>query len=554
MAAEADYTLPDDSPLLWWQTGLIYQLYPRSFMDASGDGVGDLPGILQRLDYLAGLGVRCLWLSPVYPSPMYDFGYDVTDYQAIDPLFGRLADWDQLVSAVHGKGMKLVMDWVPNHTSHLHPWFVESRRNRDNPKRDWYLWRDGGPDGGPPNNWISFFGGSAWEYDPVSGQYYLHQFTREQPELNYRNPAVLAALLAAMRFWLERGVDGFRVDVIWLLLKEAGFRDEPVNPDWDGNNPHQRLHHIYTANQPGVHDIIRAFRALLDQYPERVMIGEIDLPPDSLMAYYGRARDECHLPTHFGLLHVPWRAAEVRRLISDYLRRLPAGAWPNWVLGNHDQRRLASRLGQAQARVATLLLLTLPGTPTWYYGDELGLENGLIPPDKVRDPQAVNQPEWAESLGRDPGRTPMQWDTSAHAGFSTVEPWLPLSPDHPHRNVATQKQQPGSCLDFFSRLLRLRQQEPALTEGSFRLWNDTNEEILAYSRVWQGKACVMLLNFSAKPHRFEHTELPKPGRKILSTHGDRSHPVTGLEGGLLLEPDEACIFVASSYSHPTPPP
>jgi len=540
-----EYTLPDDSPASWWQTGLIYQIYPRSFMDGNGDGIGDLPGIIQRLDYLAALGVRGLWLSPVYPSPQYDFGYDISDYQSIDPLFGTLADWDELVTAVHARGMKLVMDWVPNHTSHLHPWFEESRKSRDNPRRDWYLWRDGGPDGGPPNNWISFFGGSAWEKDSTTGQYYLHQFTREQPELNYRNPAVLAAMLAAMRFWLARGADGFRVDVIWLLLKDAGFRDEPVNSGWDGNNPHQRLHHVYTANQSGVHDLIRAFRALLDQYPDRVMIGEIDLPMAELMAYYGRVRDECHLPTHFGLLHVPWRAVDVRRLIGDYLTLLPAGAWPNWVLGNHDQRRLASRLGQAQARVATLLLLTLPGTPTWYYGDELGLENGCIPPDKLRDPQAINQPEWAESLGRDPARTPMQWDTTAQAGFTlaSAEPWLPVSADYRQRNVATQQQQPGSWLDFFSQLLRLRQQEPALTTGSFRFWSDTDEEILAYGRSGKGRTCVVLLNFSVRPQRFEHTGLPRQGRKILSTHGDPGDRVVGLAGGLLLEPNEGCILL-----------
>ena len=537
------YRLPDHEPPLWWQGNLIYQVYPRSFMDGNQDGVGDLIGLNQRLDYLEALGIRCVWLSPVYPSPLYDFGYDVADYTSIDPVFGSLAEWERLLSRMHAKGMKLIMDWVPNHTSHQHPWFIESRASRTSPKRDWYIWRDPGEAGGPPNNWISFFGGSAWELDAATGQYYLHQFVREQPELNYRNPAVLEAMLEAMRLWLDRGVDGFRVDVLWLLIKDAAFRDEPLNRDWNGENPHARLHHIHTANQPEVHPIVRAFRALLDQYPQRVMMGEIDLPFAELMTYYGIQRDECHLPTNFSLIHTRWTVAAVRRVIDDYLASLPVGAWPNWVLGNHDQRRLASRLGQPQARVATLLLLTLPGTPVWYYGDEIGLENGIIPPEQIRDPQAVNQPDRAGQLGRDPQRTPMQWDASAHAGFTQagVTPWLPVSVDYLQRNVAVQDSDEASFLGFFRQLIRLRTQIPALTRGDYSPLPVAGDAVLAYRRTWSGKTWLILLNFSAERQRLDGRQYPTGGRKILSTLTRTGPEVANIAADITLEPDEGCI-------------
>ena len=286
----------------WWQTGILYQVYPRSFMDSNGDGIGDLPGILQRLDYVKSLNVKTLWLSPIYPSPMHDFGYDVANYTDVHPMFGTLADFDRLLAATHARGMKLILDLVPNHTSDEHPWFVASRSSRDNPKRDWYIWRDPAPDGSPPNNWLSFFGGPAWTLDDETGQYYLHQFVKEQPELNYRNPAVLRAMLDEMRFWLERGVDGFRVDVIWLMIKDDQFRDEPLDPNWDGVNPHASLRHIYTANMPAVHEVIRAMRGLLDEYEDRMMVGEIYLPNLELVTYYGarsgRMPPALQLPAH----------------------------------------------------------------------------------------------------------------------------------------------------------------------------------------------------------------------------------------------------------------
>ena len=443
----------DERKVRWWQSGIIYQIYPRSFQDTNGDGIGDLAGILRRLDYLKSLNVTCLWLSPIYPSPMHDFGYDVANYTAINPMFGTMADFDLLLAETHRREMKLILDLVPNHTSDEHAWFVESRGGRNSPKRDWYIWRDPAPGGGPPNNWLSFFGGPAWTYDASSGQYYLHQFLKQQPELNYRNPAVLEAMLGEMRFWLERGVDGFRVDVIWLMIKDARFRDEPIAPNWDGVTPHQSLEHIYTGNQPEVHELIRAMRQLLDEYDERVMVGEIYMPNHELVAYYGANLDECHLPFNFQLINARWQAQAVRQLVDQYEVALPPGAWPNWVLSNHDQHRMATRIGAAQVRVATLLLLTLRGTPTCYYGDEIGMVDVPIPPEFLQDPQAVNQPEIAELVGRDPGRTPMQWDTSPNAGFAPagVRTWLPLAADYTTCNVAVQAADLTSMLSFFRR-------------------------------------------------------------------------------------------------------
>ncbi len=516
-----------DSMYFWWQTGIIYQIYPRSFQDSNGDGVGDLRGILSRLDYVQSLGVKAIWLSPIYPSPMHDFGYDVADYCDIHPLFGTMADFDALLADVHRRGMKLILDLVPNHTSDEHPWFIESRSSRDNPKRDWYIWRDPAPDGGPPNNWLSFFGGPAWTFDSRTGQYYLHQFVKQQPELNYRNPAVLAAMLDNMRFWLDKGVDGFRVDVIWLMMKDALFRDEPPNPHWDGVNPHNSLLHIYTANLPEVHDLIRAMRRVLDEYDQRMMVGEIYLPNDELVKYYGEALDECHLPFNFQLIRAPWDAVAVRRLVDAYEAVLPRGGWPNWVLGNHDQHRLATRVGVEQARVANMLLLTLRGTPTCYYGDEIGMVDVPIPPDKIQDPPAVNQPEIAHIVGRDPERTPMQWDDSPNAGFTVpgVEPWLPVAPDYRTRNVAVQERDPASMLNFFRSLAALRNAEPALHVGAYRSVDAGSEAVFAYLREHRPTRFLIVLNFSDQGCELDLSAVAPAGEIVLSTGMNRSGAV-----------------------------
>jgi len=505
--------------LHWWQTGIIYQIYPRSFQDSNGDGIGDLAGIRQRLEYVQSLNIGAVWLSPIYPSPMHDFGYDVADYTDIHPMFGTLEDFDALLADVHARDMKLILDLVPNHTSNEHPWFVESRSSRENAKRDWYIWRDPAPDGGPPNNWTSFFGGPAWTFDKQTGQYYLHQFVTQQPELNYRNPAVLEAMLGEMRFWLERGVDGFRVDVIWLMIKDAELRDEPVDPNWDGVNPHFRLQHIYTQDQPEVHDVIRRMRALLDEYEDRMMVGEIYLPNEKLASYYGADLDECHLPFNFQLINAPWEAPVVRAMVDAYEAALPSGGWPNWVLGNHDQHRFATRVGAAQARVATMLLLTLRGTPTCYYGDELGMENVPIPYKLMQDPQGVNQPEIAHLVGRDPCRTPMQWDASPNAGFAAqgVQPWLPLAPDYAQRNVAVESGDPRSMLSFFRALTALRQSSAALTIGDYASVDTGVENLFAYTRTHGDERLLVVLNFAGSTHRVDLSALAKEGEILLST-------------------------------------
>ncbi|MBV9393665.1 MAG: alpha-amylase, partial [Methylobacteriaceae bacterium] len=323
---------------VWWKRGIIYQVYPRSFQDTNGDGVGDLEGIRQRLDYLQWLQVDAIWISPVYPSPMKDFGYDVTDYCGIDRIFGTLDDFARLIGAAHERGLKLILDFVPNHTSDRHPWFIESRASRDNPKRDWYIWRDGKPDGSPPNNWISNFGGPAWTFDEATRQYYYHAFLREQPDLNWRNPAVREAMYDVLRFWLDRGVDGFRVDVIWHLIKDADFRDNPPNLGWrTGEREIGRLLQVNSADQPEIHDVVAEMRRVLDEYQERVLIGEIYLPIERLVTYYGANLSGAHLPFNFALLQTPWKAEAIARLVEEYERALPPDGWPNWVLGNHDQ-------------------------------------------------------------------------------------------------------------------------------------------------------------------------------------------------------------------------
>lgn len=527
---------------LWWQTGIIYQIYPRSFQDSNGDGVGDLRGILSRLDYVQSLGVKAIWLSPIYPSPMHDFGYDVANYCGIHPLFGTMADFNALLAEVHRRGMKLILDLVPNHTSDEHPWFIESRSSRDNPKRDWYIWRDPASDGGPPNNWLSFFGGPAWTYDERTGQYYLHQFVKQQPELNYRNPAVLAAMLDNMRFWLDKGVDGFRVDVIWLMMKDALFRDEPPNPHWDGVKPHDSLLHIYTANLPEVHDLIRAMRRVLDEYDERMMVGEIYLPNEELVKYYGAALDECHLPFNFQLIRAPWDAMTVRRLVDAYEAALPPGGWPNWVLGNHDQHRLATRVGQEQARVANMLLLTLRGTPTCYYGDEIGMVDVPIPPEMIQDPPAVNQPEIAHIVGRDPERTPMQWDDSPNAGFTApgVRPWLPVAPDYRTRNVAAQARDPASVLSLFRGLTALRNAEPALQVGAYRSVDTGSEAVFAYLREYEGTRFLVVLNFGDVAQRLDLSAVAPRGEVVLATGMQRRGPADLSD--LALAPNEGLVI------------
>ncbi|RRR69111.1 MAG: DUF3459 domain-containing protein [Candidatus Viridilinea halotolerans] len=505
---------------LWWQSNTIYQIYPRSFQDSNDDGIGDLPGITQRLDYLQWLGIDAIWLSPIYPSPMADFGYDVADYANIDPIFGTLADFDLLLQETHARGMRLILDLVPNHTSDEHPWFVQARTARENAYRDWYIWRDAAPDGGPPNNWLSYFGGPAWTFDPATGQYYLHLFDPKQPDLNWRNPAVRQAIHDVMRFWLARGVDGFRIDVIWMLIKHPDLPDNPPDPAWTpAEKPQNRLAHVYDQQQPEVHNVIRELRTVADEFPDRVLIGEIYLPIEELVTYYGAQLDEVHLPYNFNLLKLKeWSAPAVRDLVERYERALPAGAWPNWVLGNHDQPRLATRVGQPLARLGQMLLLTLRGTPTLYYGDELAMEDVAIPAERVVDPQGIRAPGW----GRDPERTPMQWDDTAGAGFTTGTPWLPLAPDSTRRNVALQREGSRTPLALVRRLLELRRSHAALTFGTYQTGPVDHAQIFAYWRNHGEERMLVLLNFGQEAVQLDLSAHGAQGHLLVSTLMDRA--------------------------------
>lgn len=527
----------DTPQYLWWQRGIIYQIYPRSFMDSNGDGVGDLPGIIRKLDYLHDLGVNAIWLSPTFPSPMADFGYDVSDYTGVHPLFGTLSDMDHLIEQAHARGLKVLLDLVPNHTSDEHPWFTESRSSRENPKRDWYLWRDPAADGGPPNNWLSVFGGSAWTFDKVTGQYYCHSFLSKQPDLNYRNPAVLDAMRGVLRFWLDRGIDGFRVDVIHRMIKDELFRDNPPNPRYvEGGNPYNALLPTHTADLPAVHEIIRAMREVLDEYDERMMVGEIYLPIERLMRYYGEHGTGLHMPYNFQLLEVPWDAAVIAATIDAYELALPQGGWPNWVLGNHDRPRVASRLGLPQARVAAMLLLTLRGTPTIYYGDEIGMRDVPIPPEAVQDPVEKNLP--GRGLGRDPERTPMQWDASAQAGFTTGTPWLPIPANYKLVNVAAQVLDERSMLALHRRLIEFRANELALTVGPY-IAVPTAAPLVAYQRTFEARRLLVVLNLSGKSRTFEDVAGSLRGRIVLSTHLDREDEE--VLQVIQLRPDEGLI-------------
>jgi alpha-glucosidase len=466
----------------WWKTAVVYQIYPRSFADSNGDGVGDLQGVVEHLDHLAWLGVDALWLSPFYRSPMADFGYDVSDYCDVDPIFGTLADFDRLIEEAHARSIKVIVDWVPNHTSDQHPWFVESRSSRDSAKRDWYVWRDGDPST-PPNNWRAAFSEDpAWTWDDATGQWYLHLFLKEQPDLNWANPAVVHAMHDVLRFWLDRGVDGFRVDVIHLLGKDP---DLPDWPDDMAGIPASSLN-----DHESTHAIIRGLRTLLDSYPgDRMMVGEVYLLSTKRVARYYGDGDELHLAFNFPPLYAPWEAAAWRRRIDRVAEELdPRGAWPTWVLSNHDNPRHRTRYGgsEARARAAAVLVLTLRGTPFLFEGEELGLEDAIVPAERVVDPG-----------GRDGCRAPIPWTATDDHGWP-AEPWLPWPPEPAERSVETQQGDPASILHLYRRLLAVRRGSPALQLGD---WTplDGPDGTLVYRREAADDERVVIVNYGGEP-------------------------------------------------------
>jgi alpha-glucosidase len=496
---------------------VIYHVYPRSFADGNGDGVGDLPGITSRLGHLAWLGVDAVWLSPIYPSPGRDAGYDISDHCAVDPLFGSLEDLDRLVARAHGLGLKVLLDFVPNHTSDEHPWFQEARRSRESPKRAWYLWRDEPR----PNNWLSVFGGPAWTWDEKTGQAYAHAYLREQPDLDWRNPEVREAMGDVLRFWRARGIDGFRVDALRQVGKDPAGRDNPPSPGWEEGMPeYDRLLPVFSADRDEGLDAARAMRAAMGE--DALFVAELYAGIDRLMRYYGAGVD---LPSNMHLISTPWTAPDVAALVERYEAALPPGAWPNWVLGNHDRSRIASRVGPAQARVAATLLLTLRGTPTLYYGDELGMADVPVPAHRRVDP-----------VGRDPERAPMPWEPGPHAGFCPpdAEPWLPLAPDADRVNVALQREDPRSPLALHRRLLALRREHPALAHGPYRT-ERVEGDLLAFRR---GEGLLVALGLGPEP-----AALPAAGRILASTGGEREGEE--VRGELRLRGDEGVVLATA---------
>jgi alpha-glucosidase len=531
-------TMAQQDSHLWWQTGIFYEVYLRSFQDSNGDGIGDLRGILQRLDYLQWLGVTALWVTPFYPSPMKDFGYDISDYSAVHPLFGTMSDFDELVREAHRRNMKVVIDFVPNHTADQHPWFVESRSSKNNPKRNWYYWQDAKPNGDPPNNWLGVLGGPAWEWDATTKQYYYHAFLKEQPDLNLHNPEVMKAVLDVMRFWLSKGVDGFRVDVLWHMAKDEKWRDNPVNPDFKDEMPDcDRLLQIYSCDQPEVHNIVGQFRKLLDEYPGKVMMGELYLPIHRVVGYYGMNNQGAHLPANFQLLFVPWEAQQLGIAIDQYEAALHDRAWPNWAIGNHDRKRLISRAGEQQSKVAATLLMTLRGTPTMYYGDEIGMRNVPIPKEEWQDPQGLLMPD--KDLSRDPQRTPMQWDDSENAGFTKGKPWLRMDENARANNMASQKKDNDSLLNYYRQLIAFRQEEPALHKGDYYPVV-TDGKTLAYIRQWEGSASFLIvLNFTGESQTFKPQTTDVKGKVVLSTSNKRQQ--NDFKAGMTLHGNEAIV-------------
>lgn len=525
---------------------MFYQVYPRSYADGNGDGVGDLPGLLDRLDYVAELGVDALWLNPVYRSPMADFGYDVSDHLDVDPVYGTLADVDRLLDAAHDRGLRVVLDFVPNHTSDRHPWFVASRSSRGDAKRDWYFWRDPAPDGGPPNNWVSAFGGPAWTLDTATGQYYLHTFLPEQPDLNWRTPEVERAMLEVARFWLERGADGFRVDVANFVMKDPLLRDNPAAPDrpsaYRPLGAYDTQVHLHDKNHSDAHDVYRRFRQLLDDYPgDRVALGEIhvfDWPDwrSEFVRYHGGRLDELHLPMDQSLIGLPWSADDYARALTDIYDSLPDGAWPCLMLGSHDERRIAARLGIERARAATLILLTLPATALLYYGDELAMTGPKVPPHLALDRWAAQTPDGA--LGRDPQRSPMQWTAGENADFCPpdVGPWLPIGDDADTANVAVQRDDPHSMLNLTRRLLRLRSVSPSLTDGDLVLRADQPTGVLAYERRHTDGDLLVAVNFGTESVVLRLAEPVELLLTTAATHFDRAQ-----RRGLALAPHEGVV-------------
>ncbi len=536
----------------WWKEAVIYQIYPRSFQDSNGDGIGDLEGIIQRLDYLGGskdsLGVDAIWLSPVYPSPMFDFGYDISNYEEIDPVFGDLSTFRKLLKEAHKRDIKIIMDLVVNHTSHLHPWFIESRSSKNSPKRDWYLWKET-PHGVPPNNWLGAFGGQGWEFDKRTGESYFHSFLKEQPDLNWRNPDVENAIFKMIRFWLDMGVDGFRLDVVNLYVKDEFLRNN-ISYFMKGPRPYDKQVHTYDRDRPEMHGILRRLRKLLDSYPDkRVAVGEVmqDFPGNvTLPATYCGKNDELHLAFNFMFLFSPWKAESFFQIIKDFESALGEENWPNYTLSNHDFPRHITRYmkeGETipRAKVAATLMLTLRGTPFLYYGEEIGMERQKVPFKKIKDP--VGKKYWPFHPGRDPERIPMAWDGSKNTGFTTGVPWLPTYEKADKVNVEAQSQDNNSLYNTYRQLIQLRKSRKSLRKGNLKINLSKDKKVLFYKRKEGKEETFIFLNFTNENVEVSYPRKWQLDEILFSSVGRSALLKQELEDGFLrVLPNEAIIF------------
>lgn len=506
----------------WYKKAVIYQIYPRSFFDTNNDGVGDLRGIIEKVDYLSFLGIDAVWLSPINTSPMHDFGYDISDYRGIDKIFGDMRDFDLLLKTLKKKKIKLLLDLVVNHTSHIHPWFIESRSSRNHPKRDWYIWHEG-KNGKPPNNWLSVFGGSAWEWDSVTESYYLHSFLKEQPDLNWRNPLVKKAIFSDIEFWLKKGVNGFRLDVVNFYFKDDQLRNNPFRFwGWKYPRPYELQYHIYDSSRPEMHGLLKELRKLLNKY-KAMSVGEVfvDFPgnPEKSAGYLG-LDNELNLAFDFTIIHQKWNAKKFSKTFREWLNATKNPNWPVNTFNNHDQMRSTGRYEfgndtDKRMKILATILLTMKGTPFLYYGEEIGMRNGKISRSKLQDPVGIRY--WPIPAGRDGERTPMQWDNSPNAGFSGKSPWLPVNPDFADRNVSAQQKDTQSLLHWHKNLIILRKEYPALTDGN---WSEIicNENIFAYSRETPRQKIDIFLNFSEKPQEFTVLQ----GKILISSSGSNA--------------------------------
>ncbi len=516
----------------WWRGAVIYQIYPRSFLDASGDGVGDLPGIIERLDYVASLGVDAIWISPFFKSPMADFGYDIADYRQVDPLFGTLEDFDRLLAKAHALGLKVMIDQVFSHTSNEHEWFKESRESRDNPKADWYVWADAREDGTPPNNWMSLFGGVAWRWEPRRGQYYLHNFLSSQPDLNFHNPEVQQATLDYVKFWLDRGVDGFRLDSINFCFHDAQLRDNPAKPPekrvgrgFSADNPYAFQYHWYNNTQPENLVFLQRIRALLDRYPGAVALGEISSEDSLATTAEYTSGGRLHMGYSFELLVDDFSAGYIRETVSRLEATMTEG-WPCWAISNHDVRRAVTRWGGASAspqlaKLLTAMLCSLRGSVCIYQGEELGLPEAEVPYEALQDPYGITF--WPNFKGRDGCRTPMPWDGSGTAGFSPAAPWLPIPEEHRALSVAGQQAEPDSVLQSFRHFMQWRATQPALRLGAIE-FVDAPEPVLMFRRRHGGECLLMVFNLSGDTVR---AEVPEGNWTPLAVPGQANGALDG---------------------------